>query len=208
MPQELLSCNNLSYHIGFKKILKNVSFRLYENELISLVGDNGSGKSSLLKLILSHKKYTDTFQWKVSSPKRQLISYLGHEPGLYSSLSLKENLSYLNGMQKILCPEVTIHYYLQQFNLQKRYLDPIHEFSRGMKQKAGLIRSFISKPLLLLLDEPFSGLDRKSVQHLVEILKEVKKESTVILVTHHVDLIESISNRTFYMKSGELTLGS
>lgn len=156
-----------------------------------LIGENGVGKSTLLKLIFSKHK---NFEFK----KNISISYLGHSLGLYTSLTLKENLEFFSKLANFKNSS-QIHYYLEVFNLKKNYLDPIHTFSEGMKKKSSIIRSLLFQPQLWLLDEPFNGLDQKSSLVLKEILKEFK--GSILLVTHKPDDLKHLAHNIYEIQN-------
>jgi heme exporter protein A len=200
---EILECKNLSYSIGYKQILKKISFSLYQGELVVLTGNNGAGKTTLLKLLSNYSQYTESFHWKLSKP---VLSYLGHELGMYSSLTLQENISYFKGIVPNSIDTQELEILLKNFNLYKRFHEPIIEFSKGMKQKAALIRAFLPKADIYLLDEPFSGLDVTSSKALLNLIYEKKQTSCIILVTHDKEQIKPITDRNFVIDMGGLSI--
>ncbi|MCE9501968.1 MAG: ABC transporter ATP-binding protein [Leptospira sp.] len=199
----ILKCESLSYNIGYKKILINVSFSIRENNLCLLLGENGSGKSTLLKQIFSHRKNKIAFK-----PSGKLlngrIAYLGHDPGIYSTLTLKENISYFSGIygaESFIEPAREL---VEIFGLKSRLHDRVSTFSSGMKQKAGIICALSGNPDLILLDEPFSGLDQKSSESLFTIIAEQKRNASMIIVTHDPDFLRPICEFELHLKNGEL----
>ncbi|MBK8393753.1 MAG: ABC transporter ATP-binding protein [Leptospiraceae bacterium] len=203
MKTSILSCKNLSYTIGYKKIFKNISFEIFPSEFTLLTGENGSGKTSLLKLILqsTHKK---EFSWNTNSESVNLLSYLGHENGLYSSLSLRENLTFFNNILKIPMPKEQVENLVAKFQLTKRMDDPVSTFSEGMKKKSGIIRALIARPLLLLLDEPLNGLDMHSVQVFLKLLHSDFADTSILLVAHEIDKLSSFVSSRLHIYNGEL----
>lgn len=203
MNTPILSCKNLSYTIGYKKIFKNISFEIFSSEFTLLTGENGSGKTSLLKLILQSSKKKE-FQWNVKSDSNNLLSYLGHENGLYSSLSLRENLVFFNRILKNPMSETQVADLVEKFQLTKRLEDPVSTFSEGMKKKSGIIRALLARPVLLLLDEPLNGLDTNSVQEFLKILTKDFAATSVLLVAHEIDKISPYVKRRLHLYKGEL----
>lgn len=203
MKTSILSCKNLSYTIGYKKIFKNISFEIFPSEFTLLTGENGSGKTSLLKLILqsTHKK---EFSWNINSESVNLLSYLGHENGLYSSLSLRENLTFFNNILKTPMPKEQVENLVAKFQLTKRMDDPVSTFSEGMKKKSGIIRALIARPLLLLLDEPLNGLDMHSVQVFLKLLHSDFADTSILLVAHEIDKLSSFVSSRLHIYNGEL----
>jgi len=203
MNTSILSCKNLSYTIGYKKIFKNISFEIFSSEFTLLTGENGSGKTSLLKLILQSSRKKE-FQWNVKSDSNNLLSYLGHENGIYSSLSLRENLVFFNRILKKPMPETQVADLVEKFQLTKRLEDPVSTFSEGMKKKSGIIRALLARPSLLLLDEPLNGLDTNSVQVFLKILQSDFADTSVLLVAHEIDKISPFVKRRLHLYKGEL----
>lgn len=199
----LLTCKELTYSMGYKQIFKKLSFSIQPKERILLTGENGSGKSTLLKLLFSSPNRKE-FQW---NPSPISISYLGHEIGLYSSLSLRQNLDYFgsiypNRMEKDFEMEL-----LESFGLKKRVNDPVSTFSEGMKRKAGLIRALLAGAELLLLDEPLNGLDANSLPILEKHLETVYgRGSAVVLVTHGLGNFHFPYLRNFHLKDRNLVV--
>lgn len=196
----ILSCKGLNYSIGYKKILKDISIEIFQNEIVLLCGDNGSGKSTLLKLIFHHKFNSGFFQ----TDESLRVGYFGHELGLYSSLSLEENLRYFSAISGKKTQDKNLESYLELFNLKKRVKDPVCTFSRGMKQKAGILCAIASSPQLLLLDEPTSGLDEKSRKVFLEFILDFKKNGSVFWVTHETNIENKFKDRTYFLSNGEL----
>ncbi len=203
MNTSILSCKNLSYTIGYKKIFKNISFEIFSSEFTLLTGENGSGKTSLLKLILQSSRKKE-FNWNVKSDSSNLLSYLGHENGLYSSLSLRENLVFFNRILKNPMPETQVADLVEKFQLTKRLEDPVSTFSEGMKKKSGIIRALLARPVLLLLDEPLNGLDTNSVQVFLKMLQSDFADTSVLLVAHEIDKISPYVKRRLHLYKGEL----
>lgn len=205
---KILSISDLSYSIGSKSILKKVNLELSLGKSYVIRGDNGAGKSTLLKLILNHSHHPKSIHWNPELPKdRNLVSFLGHDLGLYSSLSLEENLRFFYSISKHSYSWDQVQIWVEACNLHRRWDDPIFSFSRGMKQKAALIRAVLAKPLLLLLDEPFTGLDEKSYPIIIGILGELKKDCSILGVVHGME--DFFWEQKFFIEKGGLNdLGS
>lgn len=184
----LLQVQNFSYSIGFKSILEKVNLKLSHKKRTALRGENGAGKSTLLRCILHYAHYKDFIVWNKEIPVSQkTISYLGHELGLYNSLSLFENLKFFHSIAQSPISWDTIEKWVNNFQLQLRWDDPIYSLSRGMKQKVALVRALIPNASLLLLDEPFTGLDHKSNIEIREILKLISESTSILAVIHEVE---------------------
>ena len=204
MQSCLLSCKNLTYTIGYKKLFTNLSFTIFYGDKIELRGQNGAGKSTLLQILLNYQK-EKSIQITDLNPKfSPIISYLGHKNGLYSSLSLEENINFFNQIQKTPSSKEDIYFLLNQFDLKKKLMDKIQTFSEGMKKKAGIIRTLLCKSDLLLLDEPFNGLDKNSTQILIELLKTNQYFKTLMIVSHEEKNLQQITNKLYELEKGEI----
>ncbi|PJZ64334.1 ABC transporter ATP-binding protein [Leptospira wolffii] len=195
----VLECSGLSYSIGRKSVLKNVSFAVFPGEVLLVRGLNGSGKTTLLKAILHHDRYKDKIRFPENSSPR--VSYLGHELGLYTTLSLEENLEYFRGIAGNCRSEDQVNSWLKDFRLWQRRKDPVSSFSRGMKQKAALVRALLPNVDLYLLDEPLTALDTEGEENAKKVLESVVRDSALVMVTH--DPSFSIQAPTRVLELGE-----
>ncbi len=212
----MLRLQNFSRYYGHKKIIKNINLEVKENEILCILGPNGAGKTTLLEGILSHYRQENSklfFYGKEIQTLQehylylQEVSYLGHEPGLFLDLTLEENINFfidLYKFKKEVLSFFEIEELLHKTQLYHRKKDLIKNFSRGMKQRAGLIRCILSKPKLLLLDEPLTGLDEDSKHFLLDFLVEFKKTGSCLLVTHDFSFFKNIVDRTIYLNFGKI----
>ncbi|TGK12315.1 ABC transporter ATP-binding protein [Leptospira fletcheri] len=192
-PVPVLECSGLFYTIGRKSVLKNVSFSVFPGEALLVRGRNGAGKTTLLKSVLHHGKFSAEFRFR-KGPKPK-ISYLGHELGLYTTLSLEENLEYFRGISGTFRDPIWIETWLKHFRLWTRRMDPVSSFSRGMKQKAALVRALAPISDLYLLDEPLTALDGEGAAAAVSLLESVCSESAMMLVTHDPNFALKVKTR-------------
>ncbi|MCG6152849.1 ABC transporter ATP-binding protein [Leptospira bandrabouensis] len=183
MNQTLLETKALTITVGEKVLLKEINLSFLETGLVAVLGENGAGKSTLLKEIYHHSLTSELWHWNQGKKK---ITYLGHELGFYSSLSLEENLDYFSKLDGTKPDFQKRNKLLELFRLQKRIWDPIHTFSRGMKQKVAILRAILSSAEIILFDEPYTGLDADSSKVLSEILNEVSKSKLILIVLHSI----------------------
>ena len=178
----LLLLSNISQIFDSRIIFKNVNTAFYPETLNLISGNNGSGKSTLLKLIAGLLK---PFKGEVKRLFSEAPSYLGHDNFVYSQLTPLENLAFwcqVSGVkaQREKIEEVLIKLGLKNFSSEKTLI-----FSRGMLQKLNLARILLNNSPLILLDEPFTGLDVTAQEFLTDLLKSLKKKgSCILLVTH------------------------
>ncbi len=139
-----------------------------------------------------------------SESTKPRISYLGHELGLYTSLSLEENLRYFLSIAKMEYSKDKVGALLKSFQLWTRKQDPIFTFSRGMRQKAALVRALLTGGDLILLDEPFTALDQSGLETAIYVLEEYSLNSAVLLVTHDPRIPFSRQTKSLTLKEGNL----
>ena len=178
----------LERRYGDRVALEDVSFSLAQGETLVLLGANGAGKTTLLKVLATllrphggevrvlGAKLPDE-AWRV----RGRIGYVAHEPLLYRSLSVRENLEFNARLHRV--PPARVDEVLDAVGLRRRGGDPVEELSRGMRQRAAVARALLHDPELLLLDEPYSGLDA-GAHRLLEPLLGRGSARTVVMATH------------------------
>lgn len=199
MNRILLETKGLTITVGEKTILREVNLSFFEKGLVAVLGENGAGKSTLLKKIYHDSLSSPHWHWPNGKRK---VTYLGHELGFYSSLSLEENLNYFASLDGTHSLERRQEL-LKLFRLEKRIWDPIHLFSRGMKQKVAIMRVLLSNAEVILFDEPYTGLDSESSQILSSILN-YEKESKLILVVLHSIPKDLHCSRTISIQQGNV----
>ena len=196
--------------------LKDVTFTIERGECVAILGQNGSGKSTLVRLlstlllddggearIFGHDAFRDT------RAIRRLVNRVSVEASFFKKMSASENLSYaarFYGMP----PSVTrteIPAILEKVGFPSdRRGEPMENLSRGMQQKVALARALLTSPVLLLLDEPTTGLDPRSKLEVQEFIKEVRvtHDATILLCTHDMAEAESLADRVGLLDRGEL----
>ena len=179
-------------------------------ELVMLVGPNGAGKSTFLGLAAGLVEPSNGAAWVAGAPvgsirARAATSYLPDAPVLYDDLSLDEHIEYIARMHHTVEWEDYADDLLEMFQLTERAPDLPSRFSRGLKQKTSLILGLIRPFSLLLIDEPFVGLDTPGQEALVEVLADVAEQgATVICSTHQMDLTPK-ATRCVGLRDGELS---
>lgn len=212
----LLECDNVSKQYGFFFALNNISFNVKENTILGIVGANGAGKTTLIKILsglsspTSGKIIINGMDYKENSRNiKRLIGTITSRSFLYEELSIYENLKFYSKLYSVYEKhefKEKIEQYADSFNLSDWIYEPISYLSTGMKQKVEIIRILIHNPSILLLDEPFSGLDFNSIKLLIKILNDLKENEnlTTILTTHKIEEIQQISDAILILKSGKI----
>ncbi len=210
----MLSVDQLVKRYHERPVLHGVSFSIQPGEVVALVGSNGAGKSTLIKSILG---LTGIQGGRVAigpggfepgtMEARRLVAYVPEQPMLYNDLTAWEHLRYV-AMVHELEPDrfaQRAEWLLRRLRLwEDRHLDPL-QMSKGMKQKVSLAAAMLTNPAILLLDEPFSGLDPLATRSLRELILAVKHEGTAVLMsTHLLDTAERVSDRFLLLFEGRL----
>jgi heme exporter protein A len=206
-----LSFANVSRSYGRRWALSRVSFTCNAGEIVALLGANGAGKSTLISIaaaLLSPStgsvRYGD-HESRSTPALRQRIGLVGHDLYLYPELSAKENLTFYGRLHQLPDVPARVEAALERARLDDRRDDPVQNFSRGMRQRLTLERALLHDPRLLLLDEPFTGLDDASTSALVARLLELKARGGIVLVaTHDLEVVDGVIDRAVVLRDGRV----
>jgi len=196
-----------------KAVVNHVSFEVGAGEIFALLGPNGAGKTTLIRMITDIIK-PDSGRitldgHAVTDARRPSISYLPEERGLYRRSKVLEALAYygvLRGMSSRAARDAA-NALLERVALRDWALKPVMSLSKGMQQKVQLCTALIGDPRLMILDEPFSGLDPINVQLLEEVLQERRRAGTTILLsTHKMNKVEQLCDRALMINRGHMVL--
>lgn len=207
-----LTVEDVSRHFGRRRALSRVSFRAERGAILGLLGPNGAGKSTLLALLATLLRpstgrilYGTRSAGEHGAELRATIGVLGHELFLYPELTARENLEFFAGLYGVTDRRAAALDALDHAGLRDRADDLVSSFSRGMRQRLGLERALIHAPRLLLLDEPFTGLDDASAMALGRRLQALRSQGAiVILATHDLDLAEALLDRAVFLRDGRI----
>lgn len=203
-PDPALQVQIPRYKIGITTILKDIHFELASGKILAILGPNGAGKTTILKCIAGTIPKQGTCQIfgsdkKTPDIKRQ-IGYLGHETFLYGKLTAQENLEFFCGLYGV---NTSVAALLHSFSLSAAAHQLVESFSRGMKQRLALARTILADPRLLLLDEPFTGLDLEASRLLESTISERKSKSAIVLTTHELQRAYQIADYFLVVKNGK-----
>jgi len=177
MHDILITADNLSYKINENRLFSSVSFSLKKGECLHIKGSNGSGKSTLLRIILG---ITSPTKGEIKANVKKNIAYLGHKNALKSYLSVEDNIKLMG-----LSNHKNLKEYLETLSLKKLLDIKIANLSYGQQKKLALLRIFLSNTNLIVLDEPFVGLDIENQNILSNFLnKQLQKERGIIFTSH------------------------
>lgn len=210
---DLLSIDSISKEFGGKTVVDKVSFNVKKGEIMGIVGPNGAGKSTIIRSILGII-YPDSgeinfgFNGEADIPRSRL-GYLPEERGFYKNVKVKQILLYLSGLKKYPKEKalIRIKEYFEKFDLEGKENSKIEEFSKGMAQKVQFIASVLHEPELLILDEPFSGLDPVSQDIFkAEIRALAQNGMAILLSAHQMNMVEALCDRIFLIHKGKKVL--
>jgi ABC-type multidrug transport system ATPase subunit len=207
-----LTFTDVTRSFGRRRALNRISFRCEAGEIVGLLGPNGAGKSTLLAIAgtllqpsSGDVRYGDRTARDGGTDLRRRIGLLGHDLYLYPELSAVENLLFFGRMYGLADAAGRVERALQQARLDARGQDPIEEYSRGMRQRLALERALLHDPRLVLLDEPFTGLDDDAARALRERLEGLRSAGRIVLLTtHDLEAIEQLIDRAVLLRSGQI----
>jgi heme exporter protein A len=209
-----ISLIDVTRNFGRRRVLSRVSATFRSGEIVALVGPNGSGKSTFLSILATLMVPTagNVRYGTLATPRhdarevRASIGWLGHEVSLYPELTARENLEFFAAMYDVPAASTRVEAALTRARLTDRADDPISAYSRGMRQRLALERALLHEPSLVLLDEPFTGLDDGSAAMLVERLRGLGKSGCIVVVaTHDFDVTEGLFDRAVVLRDGKLS---
>ena len=207
-----VQASGLSRHFGRRRALSQINFSCRAGEVLGLLGPNGAGKSTLLAIVSTllrpsagHLRYGAHEASRAGAPLRQRLGWLGHDLQLYPELTARENLTFFARLHGVPDVDARVAQALVDARLESRADDVVSDFSRGMRQRLALERALLHDPRLLLLDEPFTGLDGPSSVALASRLSRLAGEGRlVMLATHEVDLADDVLTRALILRDGRL----
>lgn len=209
---ERLAVIDLARHYGRRKALAQVNFTCGAGDIIGLLGPNGAGKSTLLNILATlispsrgRVEYGDRTAAQGGAEVRGRIGMLGHDLFLYPELTARENLVFFARLYGLPDAEAVAQARLARAGLADRGDDLVLGFSRGMRQRVALERALLHDPRLVLLDEPFTGLDQASTAALVARLRERQQAGCILVIaTHDLDVADGLLSRAIYLKNGRI----
>jgi len=209
--EKILDVKNLTKSFDAKIVLNDLSFDLAKGEIFGLLGPNGAGKTTMIRIILdiirADHGEIKIFGEEFDESLKERIGYLPEERGLYQKITVLECLRYFAELKNVKKSEDKIDFWLDKVGLRDYKKKKIEGLSKGMQQKIQLVAAFIHNPELLILDEPFSGLDPINTKLAKDILLDLKREGkTIILSTHQMDQVERTCDRILMINRGKRVL--
>jgi heme ABC exporter ATP-binding subunit CcmA len=190
--------------------LRDYTLTIEERSCCALLGRNGAGKTTLLRILAGLSPFQrGAVRLFGEAPRagsaRRNIGFLGHGIGVYEDLSARENLHFFARITDVRNSAKTAETWLERVGLSRFARMPVRQFSRGMRQRLALARTFLHAPNLLLLDEPFTSLDDRAIAMLSELLLEARdRGATIILSTHQIREALAIASHVALIENGKL----
>lgn len=199
---------------GKTKALDNVSFKVPNGKIFAFIGHNGAGKTTTIKSIVGILDFEEgdilingkSIKKSPIECKKQM-AYVPDNPDLYENMKAIDFINFICDMYEVSkeVREENINKYAKMFEMQEKLDDYISSFSHGMKQKIALIAAFVHNPDVLIMDEPFVGLDPKAVFDIKEVMKDMCKQGkTIFFSTHILEVAEKLCDRVAIIKQGKI----
>ena len=212
--EPLLSLSHLVKHYATQKAVDDISFDIQKGSIFGLLGPNGAGKTTLLRMITGifyPDSGTIQLDGKHFDPLLDIreIGYMPEERGLYKKMKIGEQALYLAQLRGLSKADamVKIKYWFEKFEMQSWWNKKVEDLSKGMSQKLQFVITVLHEPKLIILDEPFSGLDPLNANLIKdEIYGLAKKGSTIIFSTHRMEQVEEICDHIVLVNLGKKIL--
>ncbi|GAB6151383.1 ABC transporter ATP-binding protein [Desulfosporosinus burensis] len=208
----MIEGTNLCKTYGRKNVLRDISVRIPTGEFVAVLGPNGAGKSTLLKILAliskpdsGEVKIGDKSLVDIKDELKHKIGIISHSSFLYPELTAYENLQFYGRLYGIDNLEEQIITIIKKVGLILALNEPVYTFSRGMLQRLSIARALIHNPEVILLDEPFTGLDQQGISLLEDVLKDLKSSyKTILMVTHSFEQGMDDVDRILIVNKGQI----
>ena len=209
----VLEVNDITKSFGDIKAVDSISFKVEQGHIYGVLGPNGAGKTTTIRMIMNilipDSGSILLFDQKMSDALKSRIGYLPEERGLYQKMKVGELLKFMGELRGLTVNEAKLkgNEWLSKFDLAEWAEKKVEELSKGMQQKLQLISTFIHAPDLIILDEPFSGLDPVNVNLVKNIMLELKEQGKAIMFsTHIMDAAEKLCDEILMINHGKKAL--
>ncbi|MCH8873768.1 heme ABC exporter ATP-binding protein CcmA [candidate division KSB1 bacterium] len=208
----VIAVTGLTKTFGNLYALRNLSFSLHKGEFLTIFGPNGAGKTTLIRILSTITKASSgeikiaDLSFEDDSEKiRRQIGVIAHQTFLYENLTAEENLRFYGKLYDVENLSKKIETILSEVGLELRKKDFVRTFSRGMQQRLAIARAMLHEPSILLLDEPYTGLDQHASGMLTNWLNRLRSsEQTILMVTHDLEQGMELADRIAILVEGQL----
>ena len=204
--------SDVTVDFGRRRALNRVSATFGAGEVVAALGPNGAGKTTLLSVaatLLRPSSGSVRFgHWQRDHAEvRGRLGMVGHDLYLYAELSAKENLRFFARLYRVSNVEARVDAALEHAGLAERGEETIGGYSRGMRQRLAIERALLHEPRLVLLDEPFTGLDEPSSDNLKSRLRALRQQGCIVIITtHDIEAVDGLADRAVLLNRGRLSI--
>lgn len=193
----MIKANNLSKSFNGNRIFSGIEFNVEKSRILGVVGNNGSGKTTLLKIVAG---IINSDTGSINFKEKIKLDFLGHENMLYQNFSILENINFFSEISGFKISSELQDEMKKALGLQNILGKKISGLSYGQRKKASMLRSLISNPDLIVMDEPFSNLDSESTDSFISILKTLRESGkSIIISSNRKDIVGSVSDNLLNM---------
>lgn len=210
----MIQIKNVTKKYGEKLALDKVSFDVNNGEIFAFIGHNGAGKTTLIKAIVGIHDFDDgeilidnKSILKDEIECKKIMAYVPDNPILYENMKAIDYINFIADMYEVNYEirEKNIKKYAELLEMENNLNDVIESFSHGMKQKIAIIAALVHEPKILIMDEPFVGLDPKAIFDIKEVMKKQAKEGNLVFFsTHILDVAEKLCTNAAIIKNGKI----
>lgn len=210
----MITISHVTKKYGTKKALDDVSFEVKSGEIFAFIGHNGAGKTTLIKSIVGIHDFDDgeiLIDGKSIKKEpvecKKIMAYVPDNPELYENMKAIDFINFICDMYEVSATtrEKNIKKFAEMFEMTESLNNEIKSFSHGMKQKVALMAALAHEPKVLIMDEPFVGLDPKAIFDMKELMREMAKHGkTIFFSTHILDVAEKLCDRVAIVKKGQI----
>jgi heme exporter protein A len=205
-----IALENVWKFYGDYAAVRDFTLAVTEGSCCALLGRNGAGKTTLLRILAGLSPFQrGTVYLFGEAPRSETarcqVGFLGHGIGVYEDLTARENLNFFARIAGITTLSSAVDFWLERVGLMRAAAMPVRQFSRGMRQRLALARTFLHSPAVLLLDEPFTSLDDRAISMLSDLLLEARQRgATIIISTHQLREALPIASHVALIENGRL----
>ncbi len=208
----MIQVRGLVKRFGLRAVLRGVDLTVHAGEFVALLGPNGAGKTTLLRILATLSRPTRgevrLAGYRLPGQASQARRYLGlvsHQPLLYGDLSAAQNLRFYARLYGVPDAEARLRTLLRRVGLYARRRDLVRTFSRGMQQRLAIARALLHDPAVLLMDEPYTGLDQDAAARLDDLLQAIAAEGrTVLMASHNLPRVAALASRFVVLTRGRI----
>jgi len=208
----MIALENISKKFNSKIVVDNISIKIKKGEIVGLLGPNGAGKTTTIRMITGVLPPTkgnikiDGIDLEAEPALKKRIGFLPENNPLYDEMTVEENLNFwsaIKGISKNKKKEA-IEFVVENCGIAEVFYRPINELSKGYRQRVGFSQAILTKPDILILDEPTEGLDPNQRQDISNLIRQLGKDRTVIISSHVLGELSKIANRMVIIHKGRV----